>query len=314
MKKRMALVLVMIVSLSMLFANGASEQASTYPSKDITCIVIAAAGGGTDAMARAVTVPLEKQLGKPVVVINNGSAGGLVATGDIADAEPDGYTIGVFSNTDVANFAYGDDNGISVDDYTYIAALNNTGDVLIMKQNSQFKDLQSFIDYAKANPERITIGLPSPIQEMSHSLLDEALGVKTTSVVYSGGNKVFADLLGGHIDAGILSAKFISQAADQNMLVMGLLLSNRLSSFPDVPTFTEQGYPVDNPARRMLVGPKNMPKTVVDCLVSELKKGFEGEMSANIKAIGEVPALMTGAELDAFLKSDFAMREAFLNK
>ncbi len=317
MKKRILSALVLMLFAASLFAQGAGEAAAAddYPSKDIQCIVIAAAGGGTDAMARAVTGPLEKQLGKSIVVINNGSAGGLVATGDIADAEPDGYTLGVFSNTDVAGFAYSDkSNGIDVNNYTYIAALNTTGNIIIAKKGSEIKDMDSLIAYCKANPGKLTLGLPSATQKMDHELVNKTRGIDTTAVVYSGGNKVFADLLGGHIEAAILSAKFIKQAKENGMSVIGIMLSDRLSTFPDVPTFKEQGYDINNPAMRMLVGPKGIPQNVVDKLIAELEKGYQGDMTANISAIGECPVLLTGAKLQEFLKSDFAMREAFLSK
>jgi tripartite-type tricarboxylate transporter receptor subunit TctC len=320
MKKLVTKILLVLAVFSMagtaVFASGQGEvSAKTYPSKEVTCIVIANAGGGTDAMARAVTNPLEKLLGKPFVVVNNGSAGGLIAMGDIAAAKTDGYTIGVFSNTDVANFAYTQkDLPISTDGFTYIAGLNTTGDILVLKKGSDITSLDNFIAQAKKNPGSITVALPSSIQEMSLSLVNSGLGVETTGVVYGGGNKVYADLLGGHVEAGILSAKFIQQAQDQGMTILGLMLSDRLSSFPEVPTFAEQGYMIDNPARRMLVGPKGMSAEAVSVLVESLKKGYEDLMLQSITAIGEVPSLLTGDELSAFLAKDFAMRKAFLVK
>ena len=293
----------------------AQQSAKAYPSKEVICIVIAAAGGGTDAMARAVTNPLEKLMGKPFVVVNNGSAGGLIAMGEIASAKADGYTLGVFSNTDVANFAYTQKNiPVSIDDYTYIAGLNTTGDILVLKKGSSLKSIGDLIAYAKKNPGSVTVALPSPIQAMSLALIDQKLGIKTTGVTYGGGNKVYADLLGGHIEAGILSAKFIQQSLDQNMVVIGLMLADRLSSFPAVPTFSEQGYEIVNPAIRMLVGPKGIPEEVVAQLVENLKKGFKGPMLETITAIGEVPNLLVGEKLKTFLNKDYAMRKAFLAK
>ncbi len=314
--KTVGLLLVSLVLVAPLFAAGQVEtKDSTYPVKEVTCIVIAAAGGGTDAMARAVSTPLEKLIGKPIVILNNGSAGGLIAMGDIKKAKADGYTLGVFSNTDVANFAYTQKEiPVSIDDYTYIAGLNTTGDILLAKKGSSIKNTSDLIALAKKNPKAVTIALPSPIQEMSLSLVNEKLGIETTGVVYDGGNKVFADLLGGHVEAGILSAKFIQQAEDQGLAILGLMLETRLESFPSVPTFLEQGYSILNPARRMLVGPKGLPTEVVDKLVADLKKGYEGPISTSITTIGEVPALLTGAELAKFLEADFAMRKAFLTK
>lgn len=293
----------------------AADSTSTYPEKDIQVIVTAEAGGGTDAVARAITVPLEQQIGKPLVVVNKGAAGGMVGMTEIFKAVPDGYTLGVFSNTDVANFVFSDTKTeFGVEDFTYIAGLNSTGDILLMKKDSPYKTLADFIAAAKEKPGSFTIGLPSPIQKLSLNLLNAELEIETTGVVYEGGGKVFADLLGGHIDAGILSAKFISQAKEQGVDVFGLMLDERLSTFPDTPTFVEQGYNIVNPAVRMLVGPKGLPQEVIDRLTEELKTGYGGQVSESLKVIGEAPVLRTYEELQPYLESDFAMRKAQLVK
>lgn len=266
-------------------------------------------------MARAVCTPLEKTLGKTIVIINNGGASGLVGMGDIAKAKADGYTLGVFSNTDVANFVYGgSDCGFTTEDFTYIAGLNTTGDVLVLKKGSDIKSLEDFIGRAKATPGELTVALPSSIQKLSLDLMNEKLGISTTGVVYEGGNKVMADLLGGHIEAGILSAKFISQAQEQGLSILGIMLSDRLGTSPDIPSFSEQGYEIVNPAVRMLVGPKGLPDSAVNVLTENLKKGYEGEIKSSIENIDEQPALLTGADLNGFLKADFAMRQAALTK
>jgi tripartite-type tricarboxylate transporter receptor subunit TctC len=319
MKKILLTVTVALLATASIFASGQTEEESTaaFPSKEITCIVIAKAGGGTDTMARANTVPLEETLGKPIVVINNGTAGGMIAMDDISKADSDGYTIGVFSNTDAPNFVYGDtDPGFTLEDFTYIAGLNQSGDLLVLKKDSQFASTEEFIAYAKANPGKLTVGLPSPIQEMSLGMVETGMDIDVTSVVYSGGNKVFADLIGGHVEAGILGTKFVTQLKEQDMTILGLLLNERLSSIPEVPTLLEQGYPANNPVKRMLVGPKDMPADVVAKYVAALEEGFAegGKIAENIIKIGEVPMLVTGDELAAFLEEDFAMRKEYLSK
>ncbi|MEG0338823.1 MAG: tripartite tricarboxylate transporter substrate binding protein [Oscillospiraceae bacterium] len=264
-------------------------------------------------MARAVCTPLETLMGKSMVIINNGSAGGLVGMEEIAKAKPDGYTLGVFSNTDVANFVYTSEAcTFKTDSFTYIAGLNSTGDVLLLKKDSKFKTLDEFIAFAKENPGKLTIGLPSQIQNLSLDLLNKTLGIETTGVVYEGGNKVFSDILGNHIDAAILSAKFIAQAEEQKVTVLGLMLDKRLETSPNTPTFAEQGFNIVNPAIRMLVGSKDMPQEIVDIIVNNLKTGYSGAIKDSVLAIGEVPVLLQGAELDKFLADDFAMRESML--
>jgi len=306
-------VMACIGMVGAVFANGATETANAaYPNKEVNVIVIANAGGGTDAIARAVTNPLEKTLGKPFVVVNNGTAGGLVASEDIAHAAPDGYTLGVFSNTDVASLTYGQKSPtFSVDDFTYIATLNTTGDILVLKKGSSFSSIEELVAYAKANPGKVTIGLPSPAQEMTRALFEKATGTKLTQVMYGGGNKVFADILGGHVEMGVLGAKFIKQAEEQNVNILGVTLESPLSPFPEVPTFKSQGYDIINPASRMLVGPKGIPQEKIDVLVKALQTGFQGEMKTTIEATGEVPYLTTGADLRKFLESDFAMRKTY---
>ncbi len=314
MKRLVCAMTVLAGTCGMLFSQGGTEQQGAYPGKEVNVIVIANAGGGTDAMARAVTSPLEKKLGKPFVVVNNGTAGGLVATEDIAAAQTDGYTLGVFSNTDVANFAWGQKNSnVSVDNYTYIAALNTTSDIVVLKKGSQFKSLSEVISYAKANPGKLTMGLPSPTQKMSLALYEKATETDVTDVVYGGGNKVFADLLGGHVEMGILGAKFVKQAKEQGLTILGIMLDDRLDSVGDIPTFKEQGYPMSNPACRMLVGPKGISQDKVDVLIAALQDGFAegGEMKKNIEALGESPLLVVGADLADFLKQDFAMRQDY---
>lgn len=181
-----------------------------------------------------------------------------------------------------------------------------------MKKGSPYQTIDGFIAYARENPGAVTVALPSTIQNLSLSLMNQAMGIETTGVVYEGGNKVFADLVGGHIDAGILSAKFIAQADEQGMTILGLMLDERLETFPDIPTFQEQGYDISNPAVRMLVGPRDIPQELVSKIEDALKVCYEGDAREGLLTIGESPVLRTGEELDTFLQDDFAMREELL--
>ena len=292
-------------------------QAGAYPDKEIRLIVTQPAGGGTDGIARAVAVPLEKSLGKPVVVINQGAASGLVGITEISKADPDGYTVGVFSNVDNSYFAFTQEGvEFTVGDFTYIAGLNATADIIILGKNCPYKNLEEFIAAARENPGEITVAIPSVGQFLSVNLLHEKLGIETTPVVYEGGGKVFADLLGGHVDAGILSAKFAAQSKDNDLVVIGLMLDERLETAPEVPTFLEQGYDIQNPAIRMLVAPKGLPREVIDTLTRHLTEGYkpDGEMTRNLRALSEAPIFRDYDTINEFLKSDFAMREKLLGQ
>ena len=312
-RRRFAVALALLAS----FALCAAVHAGAYPEKEIKLIVTQPSGGGTDAIARAVAVPLEKCLGVPVVVINQGAASGLVGITDVSKAKPDGYTLAVFSNVDNSYFAYTQEGvEFTVDDFTYIAGLNATADIIILGKNSPYKNLEEFIKAAKDDPGGVTLAIPSVGQFLSVNLLNEKLGIELTPVVYEGGGKVFADLLGGHVDAGCLSAKFAKQSEENGLVVVGLMLDERLETAPNVPTFVEQGYDILNPAIRMLNAPKGLPQEVIDTLSKCLAAGYAegGEIARNLRTIDEAPIYRDYKTINEFLKSDFAMREKLLKK
>src|SRR5699024_4739480 len=118
-----------------------------------------------------------------------------------------------------------------------LGGLNETGDILVVPKNSEIDSLNDFIEHAKDNPSNVTIALPSKTQEMNITLMENEMDIELTQVVYESGNKVLADLIGGHIDAGILSAQFADQATDQDLKVLGLMTEDRLDTIEDVPTF-----------------------------------------------------------------------------
>lgn len=304
-----------LLSASFAYAEGQGEVSTdggTYPERGITLIVTANAGGGTDAMARAVATPLEQRLGVPMTVVNNGQANGLAGMTEIARAAPDGYTLGVFSNTDVAHFVNTiEDIQFGTDDFTYIAALNATSDVLILSQESRFSTLDEMLDYARANPGGVTVALPSSIQRLSLAVLNTAFDVTLSGVVYEGGGSVFAAISGTQVDAGILSARFIDQSEDQGLSVLGVMLNERLETYPDVPTFSEQGYPAaTNAASRMLVGPAGLPQDVIGVLTRELTAGYQAEIRESVLGINEAPVFRDHENVNTFLDFDFAQRRA----
>jgi tripartite-type tricarboxylate transporter receptor subunit TctC len=302
-------VLVGLLGLLVL-TTGSAVFADNYPAKEIQLIVPFGAGGGTDKVARLVANALEKQLGKPVVVINKNSAGGIIGSNEIAQAKPDGYTLGVFSNTDVAQFVYAVKTGVQfkLNSFTYLAGVNETGNILILPKNSKLKTTKDFVKEAKKKPAELIIALPSKTQNLDLQLMEKAMKIKVTGVVYDGGNKAFADLLGGHVDAAILSAQFSVNAKEQGLDILGVMLDERLETIKEIPTFAEQGYKISNPAARMLVAPKGLPSDVVRNIENALQKAFQGELSQALQKMGETPKYRDMATLAKFLKQDFAMR------
>lgn len=317
--KRVVLLLIALLAASVAFGGGQGEGAQAgagFPSRNIELIVPFGAGGGTDRIARAVATSLEKQLQTSVVVVNKTGAGGVLGSNEIATASPDGYTVGVFSNTDVANFVYAVKEGVdfSLESFTYLGGLNETGDLLIVPAGSDIESLDEFVAVASANPGKITVALPSKTQNLAVSLMEEAMDIDVTGVVFGGGGKTLANLIGGHTDAGILSAQFAGQAEEQNMKVLGLMLADRLETISNIPTFAEQGYEISNTACRMLVAPIGLPEYAVAAYRDALTAAYANGLSDQLRSMGEAPVYRDMDQLASFLKVDFAMRERVLSK
>lgn len=312
----LALTIILTVTAGCGKSENNKENVSDYPSKEIELIVPFGAGGGTDRIARLVANSLQAELGKPVVVVNKTSAAGVVGSNEIAAAKKDGYTLGVFSNTDVSNFVYAVKTGVNfeLDSFTYLGGLNETGDLLIVPRNSDINSLEDFVSKAKQNPGNITVALPSRTQEVNVTLMESAMDIDITGVVYESGNNVLADLIGGHTEAGILSAQFADQASEQGLKVLGIMLPERLEAFPDIPTFKEQNYEVNNAAVRLLVAPAGLPEEITAKIEAALTKAYQGELSTQLSEMGEVPKYRNVEQLKNLLDEDFKMREEILAK
>jgi len=316
--RRIFCVLVLFALMgSVVFAAGDQEtfSAKPFPSDSIELIVPFGAGGGTDRIARAVANALQNELGQPVVVVNKTAAGGVMGSNEIAQATPDGYTIGVFSNTDVANFEYKVKTGVefTIDSFTYLGGLNVTGDLLIAAKGSGIESLSDFVSEAKASAGTVTVALPSGTQNLNVSIMEDVIGIDVSGVVFGGGGEVMSNLIGGHTDVGILSAQFAGQAEEQGLVVLGVMLDERLETIDHVPTFAELGYPVSNTASRMLVAPKGLPQDVIDAYENALANAYAGSLSTELRNMGEAPVYKNSTALKAFLEKDFAMRKKLLS-
>jgi tripartite-type tricarboxylate transporter receptor subunit TctC len=299
---RRGVILGAAAALALLGPAGAMAQ--EWPSRPIEVIVPFAPGGGTDLLARALADELSKQFGVPVQVVNRAGGGGVVGFEDIKAAKPDGYTLGILT----AQLITANLRGVmktSYKDFAPVAMLAIDYAGLSVQTDSKWKTLPEFLDYAKANPNSVTVGNGSQGGSF-HMLarnLEEAAGVKFKHVPFDGGPAAIVQLLGGHIDStvnGITETLPYIQAGQLRMLAVAG--TKRYPSLPDVPTSAELGYPLDIATWRGVGMPKDTPPEIVAKISDAVAIAVKADTFLDaMKKIGANVEYMNSSDLSGYL-------------
>lgn len=232
-------------------AEGTSQSSSPapekkeidYPVKPIQVVVPAGAGGDTDFNARTVGKYLEAELGQPVVISNVGGAGGSIGAREVLEAEPDGYKVLFFHNSLLLNKILGLVD-FSYDSYKLAGiAVLDQGNTFVVNANSRFKDLKDMVEYARANPEQVSIA--TEVGGFTHLQLlamQQDQNIKLNIVDVGGAADKVAALLGERIDIVPTSLGLVKDYIDSGKFrTLGIMAAERVPLMPDVPTFKEQG-------------------------------------------------------------------------
>jgi tripartite-type tricarboxylate transporter receptor subunit TctC len=315
-RTRKVLLAAGLFALMALVTYSLGEAKINYPAKNIQIIVNRAAGGGSDTVARMIGAELESVLGKSVTVLNKDGGDGVIGTNQAAKAKTDGYTLTVIGQNEIANMMV---NGQGVqftpESFKYIASFNIRGYIFTMKKGSQFDSLDKLIRYAKANPKKITIGIPSGAVKQTAVDVMNSMGVEFTIVNCSSGNQVFSSLLGGHIETGVIGAQFYDRLKQEGCNVFAQTVSERKDGIAEVPTFQELGYDAESDTRMLLAVPEKTPNQIIKILSDAVEKSFvKGGIVEKLKKGGETPKYMKGKELAGYLKGYFAKEISNLKK
>jgi putative tricarboxylic transport membrane protein len=262
MNRRTLLTVAAIGLASGLAVLGApAVQAQTYPSEPITLIVAWPAGGGSDISMRLLADALSKRINVPVVVLNKPGAGGAIGHREIANAKPDGYTIGMFSSGGIA-LPYLNAQANTFDELQPIAFFGEDPNALQVSTASGIGSLKEFIERARANPGKIKNGNDQPggSSFIAIALYEKMLNFKVTRVSYAGFGPTVIGLMAGEVDSATVAVPdTIEQHKAGKLKIVGVSATQRHFMAPDIPTFREQGYDVVVGAWRCVVAPKGVP-------------------------------------------------------
>src|SRR5689334_4292940 len=264
-----------------LFAGICGAQAQDYPTKTVTIIVPFAAGGPADVTGRIVADIFTRHLGQQFVVENVGGAGGTVGSLRAARAAPDGYTIisGHMGTHAAAPFFYPNLGYDPQKDFEPIGLIAEQPELLTVRKDFPANNLKEFVAYAKANESKLNMGHAGvgSVSYVGCLLLNSAIGIKPTTVPFTGTAPVMNAILAGQIDYDcdpILGP--LSHVRAGTVKALAIATKKRSPLLPDVPTSYEQGLPqFDCAPFYALFAPKGTPKEIVDKLAAALSKGLD---------------------------------------
>lgn len=219
-------------------------QSAPFPSKAVTIVVPFTAGSGSDTSARFFGEQLSKILNQSFVVENRPGASGVIAVNAVKNAPPDGHSILLASNSPIAV------NPVTIKDLPYdplkdlkpIAGVTRGMNALVVAPDSPIKTLADMV--ARGKEKKLAVGTYSDGYRLALEWLSSQTGVKFMNVPYKGGAPVFTDVMGGHLDVGVVdmggAATIVKTGKLRAIAVSG---ESRHPEFPDVPTVKESGYP-----------------------------------------------------------------------
>ncbi|HEX4411346.1 MAG TPA: tripartite tricarboxylate transporter substrate binding protein [Xanthobacteraceae bacterium] len=245
--RKPAQIFTLLAAIIALTAVATAGFADDFPSRPIRIIEPYPPGGPSDVGIRLMTEPLGRQLGQPLVVENKGGAGGLVGTETFLSTSPDGYTllvgaIGPFAIIPAAEKVPYD----PVKDFVPLALVWRSSQVLIVNPKLSIKTLQGFVEYAKANPGKVTLGSAGTgsITHMSIELLQQEAKIQLVHVPYHSTGETMPAVLGGQIDGAFADVTLIPQFVKSGALTaIAITAPERSSLLPDLPTTAESGLP-----------------------------------------------------------------------
>ncbi|SMO64230.1 tripartite tricarboxylate transporter substrate-binding protein [Paracoccus laeviglucosivorans] len=289
--------------------------AQDYPERQITMVVPFAAGGPTDTVARLVAEKMSGDLGQQIVVENVGGAGGTLGAGQVAKADPDGYTVLLHhigmatAATLYRNLAYDTPNA-----FEYVGLVTEVPMVIVARKDFEPTDFKGFIDYVKANGDSLTLA-NAGIGAASHlcgMLLMQALETPLVTVPYKGTGPAMTDLLGGQTDIMCdQTTNTTQQIKGGTIKAYAVTTPERLDLFPDLPTAEESGLAgFEVSIWHGIYTPKGTPAEVNERLSKSLQTALADEGVAKAMAdLGTAPSSAEDAmpaALKAKLESEIA--------
>ena len=301
----------LVVALSLL-SSSVVDIANAYPHQPIKIIVSFPPGGSADIVIRALQPALAEDLRQPIVIENRAGAGGNIGIGAVAQAPPDGYTIGVAAagvltvNPHLNRAAMPFD---PIKDLTPVTLLAEIPFVLVASQKSEVASVADLIAKAKAEPQGLSIGHGGngTAMHLTSALLAQKADVKIQLIAYRGTAPATTDVLAGHIPLAVLDIPASQQLIREGKLkALGVSAARRVVFLPDVPPLAEQGLSgFESVGWFGIVAPAGTPSDVVAKLNAAFVKALSDPAAIEkIRVLGAEPAPTSPDAFAKFIQSE----------
>ena len=246
-----------------------------YPTRPITLVSPAAAGGSNEVVKSVIFDRLATALGVPIVMESRGGAGGAIGASIAAKAAPDGYTLLIAGASVMAtNPATRKDLPYdAIRDFTPIVVMIDAAAFLVAHQSVPARNAREFVDWLRARPGWTNYGSygPGSSNFLGYELFKQVTGTDVVHVPYRGSAPLLAALLAGEVQSAVEYYPTMRAHVDTGTIrVLGVASPKRSRLLPDVPTLAEQGFPVEAGGVIMLVAPAGLPAPIADRLNVEM--------------------------------------------
>ena len=284
---------------ALLLAYSSCLFAQDYPNKPIKMIVPYPPGGVTDMATRAVSAKMSEAFGQAIIVENQPAAGGVVATNAMAKMPADGYTLmSAFDSFATNPFMYKGVQHDPLKDFAPISLMVKSPQVLVVFPGTGIKNMADLLKMSRAKADHFSFATPGAgtSSRLSTELFKQYAGIDSTLVTYKGGSQAMTDLLGGQVNAMIVSVSLVLQHIQSGRLTpIAVSSSKRIAQLPDVPPIADTFPGFEAQSWTGMVAPVGTPKAIIDKLNAALVKALNSSefkekfTSQGVEIVGSSP-------------------------
>ncbi|PIT79471.1 hypothetical protein B9Z41_05935 [Limnohabitans sp. JirII-31] len=303
--------LVCLSTALLLGISAGAHAQNSYPTKPVKFVVAFAPGGPADIIARLLGQRLSESLGQPVVVENRAGAGGNVASGIVAKAAPDGYTLMINTSSLAVNVSLSKNPGFDAEkDFTLASVVASSPNLLVAYPGLKAKNLQEIVTEAKSGKLNYgTAGAGTTPHLTAEYLFKVLAKVDVTHIPFQGAGPALNATMGGQVEmASVALPAAVEMVKGGKVRGLAVTSNKRVAALPDVPTVAESGFPgFEDYTWVGVFAPSKTPPDVVQHLNSEINKILRSaDFQGKLAGVGFEPVGGSTKEAADYLKAELA--------